>query len=82
VVSCTEEYVYILGKPAVSCGKVAVFVDEDVYNSVKNFVDIVGVKVDSDYWEENKHDKIVNLLAQTTGYERDEISNSLCALRM
>jgi len=78
-------YVFIVCKEVTEdtySHKEAIFIPQEVFSIVKTFVEVTKVEVDKDYWEDNRHDKIRNLLITMTGFSSRDISNSLAALGM
>ncbi len=63
-------------------GDQAVFIPENIFTIIKTFVYLLKIEKDENYWEDNRHDQIVNLLVLFTGYEARHISNSLTALSL
>lgn len=83
-VGSSEGYIYLTYTPEEdnqAFGQpVATFIPEDIYQQVKTFVEVTGVKAGPDYWEKDQHSRLTALLTNMLGFHKDHVSNSLSAL--
>lgn len=87
IIGQSDQFVFIGydgGEPTPTHIMEVVFVKNKVFDFVNNFVEVVGIAKTEDHWEEDKHNKIIDLILticpDSPTFTRREVCNSLSAL--